>query len=666
MTDEEKPLFLQKIEAEKLRLQNQRQQQENKSAANIASQQPAPHDFTKFQSIVPKPDFEPDPYGELFDNLSIIEAYRLWCGKMVPTVRPGQTESILISCPIPGHRDDDPSAWVNTDKNTWYCGRCQRGGDVYDLAAIHYQITDYKSGTNFGKLRRSMAGALGYSVAKVAGKDVPYMSDVSTPGSTTSPIEQPGSVAPAVSVSPDQPSVTTNLSAPKGTQPFNPVAAPPLPVRVPGLAVTTETDEELFKDSQAPKFDIPTLDWKYIIKAGSFLDHYMKATTVDDIAEEFHFWNGLLGIGLAAGRNAFLQDQPRVHGNLFVVLLGETGDGKSRSFRYIDQILKEVIPFDKGSGHGYKPIPTPGSGEHMIASFMHPIYDVQNPKLIIGHSAIKSIVRFNEFEELVAKIKRQGSTLRNTVIDFYDCAGPVMSGSLASGDKKAEDHFCSIFSTTQLASLTRLFEDNDASSGFMNRWVFASGKPKTQSFFSQQTVDLEPAIESYRDLVKWIGLFKKVTVSVEAIDILEKFFKEVLHDRIKDPTGLYSRFSLLLKKLLLLVALNEKTDLITAEIAQKVLSLYPYLVQAYKVPEESIGKSNNQELLVEISRHVKRRTEMGRGTTKADLSRLVRRKGWDDNRILMSVKTLIDMEKIEEFQSQNKGRPTTAYKWVGT
>jgi hypothetical protein len=55
------------------------------------------------------------------------------------------------SCPIPGHADANPSAWVNTEKNVWYCGRCSQGGDVYDLAAFHFgmPVPGYKEGGKF-------------------------------------------------------------------------------------------------------------------------------------------------------------------------------------------------------------------------------------------------------------------------------------------------------------------------------------------------------------------------------------------------------------------------------------------------------------------------------------------------------------------------------------
>lgn len=106
---------------------------------------------------------------EAIGNLDVLKAYRLWIRKMDPKVYDGQTESIHISCPIPGHQDDDPSAWINTvkgDGGLWMCGGCQVGGDKYDLAAIGlgFNFQTYKTDGTFRDLKLQMARSLGVDV----------------------------------------------------------------------------------------------------------------------------------------------------------------------------------------------------------------------------------------------------------------------------------------------------------------------------------------------------------------------------------------------------------------------------------------------------------------------------------------------------------------------
>src|SRR5690242_12548861 len=107
----------------------------------------------------------------IIENIDIVDAYRRWCGKMNPVVRSGQTEGIKISCPIPGHVDNNPSAWINTDSQLWYCGGCDEGGDVHDLAAFHFgfPVPGYKEGAAFHDLRRKMAEDFGFTFTRYPG-----------------------------------------------------------------------------------------------------------------------------------------------------------------------------------------------------------------------------------------------------------------------------------------------------------------------------------------------------------------------------------------------------------------------------------------------------------------------------------------------------------------
>lgn len=103
------------------------------------------------------------------DGLDVVTAYRKWIRKMNPKMYDGQTESIMISCPVPGHEDKNPSAWINTSKGEgglWHCGGCAIGGDKYDLAAIGlgYNFQSYKTDGSFRDLKLQMARELGIDV----------------------------------------------------------------------------------------------------------------------------------------------------------------------------------------------------------------------------------------------------------------------------------------------------------------------------------------------------------------------------------------------------------------------------------------------------------------------------------------------------------------------
>ena len=91
----------------------------------------------------------------------------------------------------------------------------------------------------------------------------------------------------------------------------------------------------------------------------------MKAVTIDDVPEEYHFWHAMMGLGLTVGRDVSLVDNPEVYANLFVCLLGMTGSGKSKAKRYLSNVMHEAAPWDNNQKEplGVKMIPTPASAE---------------------------------------------------------------------------------------------------------------------------------------------------------------------------------------------------------------------------------------------------------------------------------------------------------------
>jgi len=83
-------------------------------------------------------------------SIGIVDAYHVWCGKMTP--KGAGVESIMVSCPMPGHADKKPSAWLNSEKDVGFCAVCQWGFDQLDLAAIKfgYDPRTYKKSGQFG------------------------------------------------------------------------------------------------------------------------------------------------------------------------------------------------------------------------------------------------------------------------------------------------------------------------------------------------------------------------------------------------------------------------------------------------------------------------------------------------------------------------------------
>lgn len=602
-------------------------------------------------------DYETDDELDAAVNtIDIISAYKKWINKSQVNV--GQrTESIMISCPLPGHADKNPSAWINTDKGTWYCAKDEEGGDKYDLAAIHYGYPrpGYKEGQTFHKLRTQMAEDFGYVVKKVAGGQVVYKEEVDE---QPSPNHGPAPQTQAQPVAKSQPDIE---HIPASSEP-----------EADAVAKDAETLSHMYADMEEGELvSYPHINWRDMVPQGTFLWEYLEACTQDDSPEEYHFWHGLLALGHAAGRNVYLDDTKPVLGNLLLCLLGASGVGKSRSRGWLNTVLRAVLPFQETGQNttGVKLVAVPGSGEFLIKEFQYESRDPTNPKVVLGYEPVNGIVDFDELAALLTRANRQGSTLKPTIMAMADARDEVHIGSLTHGGFKAERPYCSITATTQPKAVRTLLNKTDAGSGFLNRWVFAGGPPKEREVIggtrSGFKVDLTNAIGLLKGVRGWSSKEHVIEFDDDAFDLFYKFMKTVVFPaQEKDQSDLLKRLDLLMKKLCLLFTINLKSDTVNAATVGICIDLCEYIINCFGLLEENIGVTQNQEIVDEILRHVRRHYDKTkRGASARDLMRYMHRKNYPPDQFKKALETMVslDMIELEKKQAGMAGRPTVRY-----
>lgn len=582
----------------------------------------------------------------IIESIDILGAYRRWIGKEVDERTTGAEEGVKVSCPLPGHRDKHPSAWLNTKKKTWFCGGCQEGGDVYDLAAIHfgYARPDYKDGKTFHDLRKEMAESYGYRFKQIAGKEVIWK-------------EEP-TPEPEVKVDEPGPDVDPDMAALVETLPD------PTPTNI--RALPNLTDEEMGDNTT-----YPTIDWRSIVPEDTFLREYLEATSNDDSPEEYHFWHGLLALGHAVGRNVFLDDMKFVYGNMMVCLLGGTGFGKSRSRYWLEEVLEEAVPYqDNGlDTTGCKLVPVPASGENLINQFQHIASDPSLPSkgLVQVRTPVNGIVDYDEFAGLLSRAMRQGNTLKVYIQAFADSRTRINSSSNTGGTFEAYKPFCSITASTQPKAVRALLSRYDTGSGFLNRWVFVGGqRKKRESIGGKRSgirVDLTRAIEELKKVRGWGAMERSVELTDDGFDAWDKWFHEVIEPlQLSDETDLLPRIGLTLKRVLLLFAINERKTLIDATDVKRIEPLLKYLVECYGILNAEIGVSQMTEITSEILRHIKNIQEKtGRGASARDLAQRMKRKNYSPDLINKALKTMQELDWIDMDKSKGVGRPTIRY-----
>lgn len=550
-------------------------------------------------------------------SLSIVNAYNRWSGKTKVHPRGSQKEGIKVNCPDPNHRDEDPSAWINTEKNLYYCSGCEYGGDVWDIAAFYfgYPVPEYKTSDIFRELREKVALDLGYSVVKsMTGSGTVFM------------IEEPDH----------------EVAQPK---------------------VTAKELKDYYK------YTGPTIDWPTVVPAQTFLHDWMTTTTQDNCPEEYHFWTGLMAIGYAVGRNVVLEDEPQVNSNLFVCLTGPTSVGKSKAKRHLKNVIQDALPYDESNplSQGVKMIGAPGSGEYMVKAFSVDIPDPINPKKSLGLAPVRGYIDFEEFSMVATVASRQGSTLKQHLLDIFDCHGTLISGSLTHGTRKAINPYGQVISSTQPDAMAKFLNKDDDVSGFVNRWIFALGKPKRIQSWGSARVDLSAPTKSLKGIHVWGATHRVLSLDEDAMVRWDEFFYDTLLPMKmaseKKNSGIMGRIDLMLKKLILLFACNSLESKVSLDSVNRALQIFPYLIGTMGHTEKKISRTDDGDLTTLIIEKIQEHFDTkGTYPTKRDIYQAVRHKVKTDDQMVKVLKNMISLELITETAFKPKtGRPTIRY-----
>jgi hypothetical protein len=397
----------------------------------------------------------------------------------------------------------------------------------------------------------------------------------------------------------------------------------------------------------------------------------MEAACIDDVPEEFHFWNGLIGLGFALGRQVTLMDFVPVYGNLFVCTLGRSGSGKSKARGHLTRLLAEALPHDWSDplSKGVRNVSSPGSAEVLIHNFQKPVEDPSNPKKIAYYAPVRGMIDFNELSALVGKANRQGNVTIPTLMQFYDMEEVVATSSMTHGSKEAHEPFASALTTTQPKALRTLITKADDASGFLNRWVFAPGKEKQRFAIGGVQVDMGPVVPYLEEIVGWAASFKtneRIQWAPDAAARFTDFFhKRVEIDKRKTDNDLIIRIDLLLKKLILLFSANRMEKVASLASVEDAIACYDYLIAAYKIPAAQIGNTLGNEVSEAIMQVVSKQYNLDkRGVTLNHIAKALKRRKYPHDLLLRTADGLVKLGflQIEATPKGSVGRPTVRYK----
>jgi hypothetical protein len=600
-----------------------------------------------------------DPKGNFVEfNVNILMAYRMWCAKMEPKVGK-KTESIMISCPMPNHVDSNPSAWINTEKGLWYCGTCAVGGDSYDIAALHYGYDFSYRKAAFREVVDHMARDMGYTPAVANLRVVPE------PSEDASDREAEGQVQP------DAPGDDLAASSSDGTTP-DVIEGPIEEIDGHVAQVIVHPSVSLpEEDDQGYSSGVEPFDWQKLYDANGFRAAYMEAVQPGRlIPTEFHAANADQVLSLAIGRNFFLQRGSNVYSNLFSVLLGPTGSGKSQSTRPAKELIRECMPFDDKLGTGVKALEKPGSGEALIDMMEFKGYD---PALgFESFLPVRGFLHVDELAELVSRSMRSGSTLKSVIMEMYaGTESDVTTTSLSGGMRIARNPFLSIVTSTQPGVLGNLMDDTDLQSGYLNRFVFYSAtRPVVPDDYDPVEGDPPYKLDVPKHVLTQI--VNRFSVRTEALMIEDDakdafrqvFFSEQWDKRDFTDQPILARSELLFMKLCLLNAADVQSSDITMEHIILANEQLQYFKMSYGYTATKLEFNIYDEVMERLVRTIRRiQARDGKGASEGQVRQAFRKTRYLD--VMDKVmKFAIDSGQVQAeltTSSRSGGRPTIRY-----
>lgn len=607
------------------------------------------------------------------------QQYRLLGKGDTPTVRGDEN---IIRCPMPGHEDKSPSASFNSKNGAFNCMGCGADGDIFTVAAAHYGMN--ADSTDLPYIKRKLAAQLSGAqvedygnhevLATPAVREVIELQTKKEQDESKSELEEMRlRLIKNEEVETDEPEQAEAEDFLEAVPEFETIVPEPLPTPE-STPPSSQTELSWPLDQEPPDVD----DYEKMLEPGTFLANYFTACSADRYPNDFHFFHGLLAVGYAAGRDVAYEDDPLVYGNLYVCFVSGTGTGKTNSRHWLYKVLAKAMPYDELDHlrSGVNRLPEAGSGETLIDSMASK--EIPYPNRQPGEPAstkgrVKGFVDLDELETFMKKAAGNTSTLRPILTSMYS-SNEVSTKSRTSGASIASEPFLSLTANVPPESLRHLMTSNDAFSGFLNRFTFVTARLEKDQRFKNKKVDFDTDALSLqlRELLAWCQVRREITMSPEAEELLEEFFKIEVSAAVplvkEDADSMLARLDLFIKKYLLLFAVNEMKEVVDVPIAEKAIRLYwisKRNLQVVGVKVQMTATSELEDYIIDAVRaHFKKEAEPitagdinGR---KCQVARKVKALGLDRKDFDIALKNLVgsgDLVEIRGDKADKRVKP---------
>lgn len=630
----------QKIAAKRAEMEKQEQ-----AATPPASLPTVTADFSRFMDAAPEldsADLALEERKRFIEDINVVDVYTKLTGKS-PRRAQGQTESIMGFCVSPHHDNTESEAmWMNSKKNTWKCaGVCETGGGVVGLVGLSIGLNPGRGmlrGKEYAKAEEALLIMYGWEFTQKSTGEW----EAKTP--TQVLLEKKAAQE-------NREDVLAQLKKPEPQVAEAPVAATPPPgdegnaehlAEV--ISITSTTDDLPLS------VKLPTFDWRKVCTPNTAISEYMDACIVNAVPEQFHFFNAMMLVGLAAGRRVAGPKKDVFYGNISPILIGNSGVGKSMSWKPVRTVLKDAMPFfclPSGEHAGVVLASAPGSGEDLMDVFNKNID--KDGKPIENLRGVKALISYGEVSHFVSKATAKFSVLENSIQDLYDAQYDVGVRSRSGGQSNAVEPFFCLTSTSQPRIVGQTFTANQVANGLAGRLDFVTGTYKDPDPFDNETNSLDKAIAEYKVLSHWANQGERnLEWSAESRPMWADFFNKKIRPIKRDEeTDINKRIDLKVKKFALIFAINEMHEEIMPSDLQKAIYLFEYVSQVLSFIGGKIGKTQRTETEEEIFEFILEYFKAnGKPCCMRDIKRRFQSRKWENGEYLQAIKGLSDMEEI--------------------
>lgn len=594
-------------------------------------------------------------------------------------------DSNKFMCPDSSH--DNPggssfSAWGSKEKGLWNCslgcGAGSGGGDKFVLAYYLYDDFDY----------HRVAERLAF---EFRGIKKPERTNIQPPVLQEIPETAKGSQEEVRPTDGSMPAVAPQVPSQEQVRTGPEVSYIGTTTGDAGKAdqfvLTMPPPEE--GDDDEDSGPVPFYDWRAVLALSplddTFLHHYCEEASKDTTPDQFNLFNGIVALGLVTNNRTTAPDFTPLTPNFGVCLVARSGGGKTRSVAHMRHVLHAVAP--EAGIAGVKQIESPASGQSLVQSFISaekdPVTGVPIPFPVVA------LIQYDEFSEMAKGTGQTGSILKEKIHNLIDHAPRLAYQSMSSGRMLAQNPFGSVITATQTGRLKDLFSGEDATSGFMNRFLFVMGTKKKQRAIGKVQLNFAHAILALKRIEEWGGKrARSVNWSFDAENYWEQVFDttiEPLQD--KDRRDILTRLDLNLKRLTLAFAINERSEQILLHHVQMALALYPYLFLCYGGVMEKVQTFESNEIAdwcdrriktLEIRNHTRKLAAWKEkhpecpeekipsmlpwGVTEGQLRNEYKQKNWEQSAVLRALDNLKKAGRINITEGAGaRGRSTYYY-----